>query len=226
MIEGVSLIPLQQIHDERGKVMHMLRVTDPYFDKLGEIYFSCTYPGVVKGWHKHSDMTLNYAAVSGAVKVVLFDVNGGFILSDQNQDLLQMSYSFLGSVLDRSSVDISNVIVSGPKGNIASVSSNVVSADVKLVPGVFALHQNYPNPFNPTTEIQFDIPIATQINVSIFNLMGQKVKTLANKQVASGYHVVQWDGTNDKGVSVSTGMYFYTLNTGSHSAMKKMLFLK
>ena len=73
MIEGVSLIPLQQFHDERGKVMHMLRATDPHFDKFGEIYFSCSYPGVVKAWHKHSDMTLNYAAVTGAVKVVLFD---------------------------------------------------------------------------------------------------------------------------------------------------------
>jgi hypothetical protein len=162
----------------------------------------------------------------GLIKVILFDVNGGFILSNENHDLLRMSYDFLGSVLDQSSVDISNVVVSGPKGNIASVSSNVVSADVKLIPGVFALHQNYPNPFNPTTEIQFDIPSATQINVSIFNLMGQKVKTLANKQAAPGYHVVQWDGTNEKGVSVSTGMYFYTLNTGNHSAMKKMLFLK
>ncbi len=66
-------IPLKQIHDERGKVMHMLRATDLHFDKFGEIYFSCTYPGVVKGWHKHSKMTLNYVAVSGALKVVLFD---------------------------------------------------------------------------------------------------------------------------------------------------------
>ena len=73
MIEGVRLIPLKQIQDERGKVMHMLRVTDPHFKKFGEIYFSCTYPGVVKGWHKHSEMTLSYAAVTGAVKVVLFD---------------------------------------------------------------------------------------------------------------------------------------------------------
>jgi len=162
----------------------------------------------------------------GLIKVVLFDVDGGFILSTENQDLLQISYNFLGSVLDQSSVDISNVVVSGPKGNIASVSSNVISAEVKLVPGVFALHQNYPNPFNPLTEIQFDIPSATQINVSIFNLMGQKVKTLVNEQVAPGYHAVQWDGTNENGFSVSTGMYFYTLNTGNHSAMKKMLFLK
>ena len=162
----------------------------------------------------------------GLIKVVLFDVDGGFILSTKNQDLLQISYNFLGSVLDQSSVDISNVVVSGPKGSIASVSSSVVSAEVKLVPGVFALHQNYPNPFNPFTEIQFDIPSTTQINVSIFNLMGQKVKTLVNEQVTPGYHAVHWDGTNENGVSVSTGMYFYTLNTGNHSAMKKMLFLK
>ena len=162
----------------------------------------------------------------GLIKVVLFDVDGGFILSTKNQDLLQISYSFLGSVLDQSSVDISNVVVSGPKGSIASVSSSVVSAEVKLVPGIFALHQNYPNPFNPFTEIQFDIPSTTQINVSIFNLMGQKVKTLVNEQVTPGYHAVHWDGTNENGVSVSTGMYFYTLNTGNHSAMKKMLFLK
>lgn len=73
MIEGVSLIPLRQIHDERGKVMHMMRMTDPHFDKFGEIYFSCTYPGIVKGWHKHREMTLNYAAVSGNAKVVLYD---------------------------------------------------------------------------------------------------------------------------------------------------------
>ena len=73
IIDGVALRPLKQFHDERGKVMHMLRCDAEYFDKFGEIYFSCTYPNVVKAWHKHSEMTLNYAAVTGAVKVVLFD---------------------------------------------------------------------------------------------------------------------------------------------------------
>ena len=72
-IEGVTLHKLQQFHDERGKVMHMLREDDPHFQKFGEIYFSCTYPNVVKAWHKHSEMTLNYAAIVGGVKVVLFD---------------------------------------------------------------------------------------------------------------------------------------------------------
>ena len=73
MIEGVEITPLRQIFDERGKVMHMLRADDAHFQKFGEIYFSCTYPNVVKAWHKHSEMTLNYAAIVGGVKVVLFD---------------------------------------------------------------------------------------------------------------------------------------------------------
>lgn len=73
MIDGVEIIPLKQICDERGKVMHMLRNDAPHFDKFGEIYFSLVYPGVVKGWHIHEKMTLNYAVVKGMIKVVLYD---------------------------------------------------------------------------------------------------------------------------------------------------------
>lgn len=73
MINGVLVQPLKQILDERGRIMHMLRVDDPYFDKFGEIYFSVVYPGVVKGWHLHKEMTLNYAVISGMIKLVLYD---------------------------------------------------------------------------------------------------------------------------------------------------------
>ena len=73
MIEGVSITPLQQIFDERGKVMHMLRSDSSVYDEFGEIYFSCTYPGAIKAWHLHKENTLNYACVSGEVKFVLFD---------------------------------------------------------------------------------------------------------------------------------------------------------
>lgn len=72
-IEGVSWRPLRQIPDERGRIMHMLREGDPEFERFGEIYFSVVYPGVVKGWHRHSVMSLNYAVVAGTVKLVLFD---------------------------------------------------------------------------------------------------------------------------------------------------------
>ncbi len=77
MIDGVGVHPLKQIPDERGKVMHMLKATDPHFERFGEIYFSCVYPGIVKGWHLHSRMTINYAVVSGTIKLVLFDDRPG-----------------------------------------------------------------------------------------------------------------------------------------------------
>ena len=73
MIDGVKIKPLKKIADERGMVMHMLRCDDPDFEKFGEIYFSVVYPEVVKGWHNHKEMTLNYAAVSGMIKLVLYD---------------------------------------------------------------------------------------------------------------------------------------------------------
>lgn len=77
MISGVEVIPLQRIPDERGTVMHMLRRTDPHFLGFGEIYFSTIYRGVVKGWHLHEEMTLNYACVEGRIKLVVYDDRGG-----------------------------------------------------------------------------------------------------------------------------------------------------
>jgi dTDP-4-dehydrorhamnose 3,5-epimerase len=77
VIEGVKVIPLRRIPDERGTILHMLRATDPHFQKFGEIYFSTIYRGVVKGWHKHREMTLNYACVHGRIKLVVHDDREG-----------------------------------------------------------------------------------------------------------------------------------------------------
>lgn len=77
MIENVRVIPLKRIPDERGTIYHMLRATDPHFIQFGEIYFSTIYPGIVKGWHKHRDMTLNYACIFGRIKLVLYDEREG-----------------------------------------------------------------------------------------------------------------------------------------------------
>lgn len=77
MIDGVQIIPLRQIPDERGKIMHMLRSDAPHFTQFGEIYFSVVHPGVIKGWHIHTKMTLNYAVVAGKIKLVLYDDREG-----------------------------------------------------------------------------------------------------------------------------------------------------
>lgn len=76
-IEGVVIKPLKKIPDERGCIYHMLRCDDPVFEQFGEIYFSSVYPGVVKGWHLHRKMTLNYAVVYGKIKLVIYDDRKG-----------------------------------------------------------------------------------------------------------------------------------------------------
>ncbi len=72
-IEGVIVKLLKKIPDERGSIYHMLRTDDPVFEKFGEIYFSVVYPEVIKGWHLHEKMTLNYAVIQGMIKLVLYD---------------------------------------------------------------------------------------------------------------------------------------------------------
>ena len=87
MIDGVSVRPLRRIPDERGYIMHMLRMDDPEFDQFGEIYFSAVYPGVVKAWHLHKVMTLRYATVVGTVKLVLYDDREGSPTRGELQEL-------------------------------------------------------------------------------------------------------------------------------------------
>jgi dTDP-4-dehydrorhamnose 3,5-epimerase len=72
-IEGVKVLPKRKIIDDRGAIFHMLRANDPEFQKFGEIYFSKIHPGVVKAWHHHSRMTLNYLVVTGSIQLGLWD---------------------------------------------------------------------------------------------------------------------------------------------------------
>jgi dTDP-4-dehydrorhamnose 3,5-epimerase len=87
MIHGVSVTPLRQIADERGKVMHMLRCDAAHFDRFGEVYFSCVWPNAIKGWHLHKQMTLNYAVPIGHIKFALFDERADSPTRGQVQEL-------------------------------------------------------------------------------------------------------------------------------------------
>lgn len=87
MIDGVKIKPLKQILDERGKVMHMLKCSDEDFKGFGEIYFSCVYPGAIKGWHIHKQMILNYAVPYGNIKFVLYDDRSGSSTRGQVQEI-------------------------------------------------------------------------------------------------------------------------------------------
>lgn len=97
MIDGVRIFPLRRIQDERGAVMHMLRQDDPHFERFGEIYFSIIYAGIIKGWHLHSRMTINYAVVDGSIKLVLFDQRPGSKTKGELQEIVfgQMNYQLV-----------------------------------------------------------------------------------------------------------------------------------
>ena len=110
MIEGVKVVPLRQIPDERGTVMHMLKRTDPHFLRFGEIYFTTVHPGVVRGWHKHGRMTLNYACVYGRIKLVLYDDRDGSVTRGEVME------QFLGPANDYQLVQIPTNVWNSFKG--------------------------------------------------------------------------------------------------------------
>jgi len=97
---------------------------------------------------------------------------------------------------------------------------------VEIIPQMNVLNQNYPNPFNPETSISFDIKEAGKVSLDIYNVKGQKVKTLLNDHREAGTHNIVWNGTDDNNRSVSSGIYFYKMKNGKFSSTKKMVLLK
>jgi len=89
------------------------------------------------------------------------------------------------------------------------------------LPTEFALHQNYPNPFNPITEISFCLPNAVDVKLEIFNIMGQKVATVADRRFEAGNHTIEWNGSQ-----VASGVYLYRLRAGDYVESRKMILLK
>jgi len=106
------------------------------------------------------------------------------------------------------------------------VSTDVEEVDKGMLPTNFELGQNYPNPFNPNTSFGFALPHVSNVNISIFNILGQKVKTLVDQEYSAGYYTADWDGTGDNGTSVASGIYFYKIQADKFSATRKMMLLK
>ncbi len=102
---------------------------------------------------------------------------------------------------------------------------------IELDPGAtvlkhYTLRQNYPNPFNPTTTISYDIPVAEKVTLRVFDMLGREVKTLVNDDQQAGNHTAVWDGTNNSGEMVASGMYVYKLQAGKTQISKKMTLMR
>ena len=99
-------------------------------------------------------------------------------------------------------------------------------AEKSSVPQDFSLWQNYPNPFNPETEIKYALPQDCDVKLIIYNILGKKVKVLLNKHQIAGFKTVHWDGKDEKGDKVASGVYFYRLEADKFSEVRKMLLVK
>jgi subtilisin-like proprotein convertase family protein len=116
-------------------------------------------------------------------------------------------------------------------GNILGLTTSVKDP-VAGIPEVFALDQNYPNPFNPTTTIRYSLPEAASVNLSIYNVLGQRVATLTNEVLDAGVYNALWNGRNDAGAQVASGIYFYrieakaTNSSATFTSLKKAMLLK
>jgi flagellar hook assembly protein FlgD len=89
-----------------------------------------------------------------------------------------------------------------------------------------ALKGNYPNPFNPETSIAFDLANEEHVSIDIYNIKGQKVKTLANDRFGVGSHSIVWNGKDDSGKNVGSGIYFYNMKSGKYTSTRKMILMK
>ena len=118
--------------------------------------------------------------------------------------------------------------VNSTNDTLSITIQNGVSAigDEDAVPSSFAMHQNYPNPFNPETSIAFDLPIASRVRLTLYNAIGQKVRTLLADYFAAGRHSAKWDGKDDHGIAAPSGLYFYKIQAGDFAAMKKLILMR
>ena len=101
-----------------------------------------------------------------------------------------------------------------------------LQVDDNGIPNAFALHGNYPNPFNPTTQIRFDLPYRGNVNIHIYNMLGQKVKVFSMPNTPPGRHAITWNGTNQKGQALSAGVYLYQMISEDFVKTRKMILLK
>ena len=96
----------------------------------------------------------------------------------------------------------------------------------EIYPHEFQLHAAYPNPFNPVTAISYEIPIGVQFTVSIFDITGKLIKTLISNKKSAGHGIVEWNGQNDIGLALPSGVYFYRLSSVDFTATRKFILLK
>jgi hypothetical protein len=154
------------------------------------------------------------------------DTSSGSLDAGQSQEII---VNFDSSEIDEG-LHCGNIVITCDSWDtkIIPVTLNVfqVDDDNELIPESFKLIGNFPNPFNPETEILFRLPDNSQVSLKIYNIKGQMIRSFKITEANSGINSVIWDGNNQKGEPVSSGVYFYKLKSGGKEISRKMILLK
>jgi hypothetical protein len=171
------------------------------------VVFKSVKTSLPEGWLVASNIE------NGKLKIAMAGVNS---LIDGNLAVIELSLK------DKESV----VSIQGSVKMNDELNATMKPVDLREIPTNFSLSQNYPNPFNPTTNIKYGIPQDATVKLMVYNSLGQVVKTIVNLQQKAGYYTARWDGTNESGSKVSSGMYIYRITAGNYTHSIKMNLIK
>jgi len=195
---------------------------------------------VAQGGLAHSVAVSPEVALAGVNSIAIWynegdlDVGNGFVGDESDLQIYRwndqtLQWDIIGGYVDTSFHYVATAITES--GTYAAFTTDIIT-DVEddehgdILPYRFELSQNYPNPFNPVTTIEYSLPRRSSVKIDVFNLLGQKVRTLVDREESAGTYSIAWDGTSSTGETVSTGVYFYRFQTDDHVETKKMLLLK
>ena len=225
--DDYRLIPLVYDEDENGffnltAIDHVVSGSDndPYTDGIDFYNPADTAPGSA-GYDAWVNSGFDEALVAAEImaRIVLVNRNGGSVSDSTFPANVNALLPEQGTIF--------RIVTNKPNfpGDTLLVLGYVENREVPL-PETFALYQNYPNPFNPETQIRFDLAHQVRVKLEIFNLLGQRIKTLADADMAPGQHRVRWNGRNAAGLRVSSGVYFYRLKAGDYVKSRKMILIR
>jgi len=148
-------------------------------------------------------------------KILLIDRQGNVTLGTSGQIICEIP----------GEIDLISAVAVDLNGDVIDVVTEPMKK-AETLPVQFSLAQNYPNPFNPQTEIAFSIPHTSRVSISVINVLGRHVSSLIDRQIEAGIHTVMWDGTDESGNRVASGVYFYRIEAGDYVESRKMVLLK
>ena len=157
---------------------------------------------------------------------ISFPLNG-YDLTEKDKTLFSIyRYEKNGWEKQASFLDENSICAKVKKLGVYRLVYDAKQEHITAIPRTYQLFQNYPNPFNPQTMIKYDLPKPGHVNITVYNILGQKVGTLVDEHQEAGHQSVKWDGKGDKGKEVASGIYFYKIKTVGFEKTKKMVLLK